>query len=173
MELVHLFYRANLFTLLRNRFICMHHCWNLCWFCWNFFASFVFWCYKACKNGKYFIYPEGKIFGVRIKCVKIRRAMAYCQSGNQKRFTKERNTLMMNIPGGSLGLEASNSNLPYRSSREGNGNPVQDSCLENFMDRGGWQATVHRITKNQAWQSDYTYLLLLSCFSRVRVCVTP
>ena len=29
---------------------------------------------------------------------------------------------MMNIPGGSLGLEASNSNLPYRSSREGNGN---------------------------------------------------
>ena len=56
---------------------------------------------------------------------------------------------MMNMPGGSLGLEASNSNLPYRSSREGNGNPLQDSCLENFMDRGAWQATVHGIAKNQ------------------------
>ena len=30
-----------------------------------------------------------------------------------------------------------------RSSREGNGNPLQYSCLENSMDRGAWQATVH------------------------------
>ena len=142
-----MFYRANLFTLLGNRFICMHRCWNLCCFCWNFSASFVFWCYKARKNGKYFICPEGKIFGVRIKCVTIRRAVARRQSGDQKRFTKQTSTLMMNIPGGSLGLEASNSNLPYRSSREGNGNPLQDYCLENFMDRGAWQATVHGIER--------------------------
>ena len=26
---------------------------------------------------------------------------------------------------------------------EGNGNPLQYSCLENFMDRGAWQNTVH------------------------------
>ena len=32
-----------------------------------------------------------------------------------------------------------------RSSGEGNGNPVQDSCLENAMDRGAWQATVTRV----------------------------
>ena len=32
--------------------------------------------------------------------------------------------------------------------REGNGNPFQYSCLENFMDRGAWQATVHGVTKN-------------------------
>ena len=30
-----------------------------------------------------------------------------------------------------------------RSPGEGNGNPLQDSCLENPMDRGGWWATVH------------------------------
>ena len=30
---------------------------------------------------------------------------------------------------------------------EGNGNPLQYSCLENLMDRGAWQATVHGITK--------------------------
>ena len=31
---------------------------------------------------------------------------------------------------------------------EGNGNPFQYSCLENPMDRGVWQATVHRATKS-------------------------
>ena len=31
----------------------------------------------------------------------------------------------------------------------GNGNPLQYSCLENSMDRGAWQATVHRLTKSQ------------------------
>ena len=36
-----------------------------------------------------------------------------------------------------------------RSSREGHGNPLQYSCLENPMDRGAWQATVHRVAKNQ------------------------
>ena len=30
-----------------------------------------------------------------------------------------------------------------RSPGEGNGNPVQYSCLENPMDRGAWQATAH------------------------------
>ena len=30
---------------------------------------------------------------------------------------------------------------------EGNGNPLQYSCLENSMDRGAWQATVHGVTK--------------------------
>ena len=36
-----------------------------------------------------------------------------------------------------------------RSPREGNGNPPQDSCLENSMDRGAWQATVQRVAKSQ------------------------
>ena len=30
---------------------------------------------------------------------------------------------------------------------EGNGNPLQYSCLENSTDRGAWQATVHGVTK--------------------------
>ena len=32
-----------------------------------------------------------------------------------------------------------------RSPREGNGNPVQYSCLENCMDRGAWWTTVHEV----------------------------
>ena len=35
-----------------------------------------------------------------------------------------------------------------RSPGEGNGNPLQYLCLENAMDRGGWQAVVHRVTKS-------------------------
>ena len=32
---------------------------------------------------------------------------------------------------------------------EGNGNPLQYSCLENSMDRGAWKAIVHRVMKSQ------------------------
>ena len=35
-----------------------------------------------------------------------------------------------------------------RSPGGGNGNPLQYSCLENSMDRGAWQATVHKITES-------------------------
>ena len=31
--------------------------------------------------------------------------------------------------------------------REGNGNPLQYSCLENRMDRGAWQATFHGVAR--------------------------
>ena len=34
------------------------------------------------------------------------------------------------------------------------GNPLQYSCLENPMDRGAWQATVHGVTKSQTQLSD-------------------
>ena len=36
-----------------------------------------------------------------------------------------------------------------RSPGVGNGNPLRYSCLENPMDRGAWQATVHEVTKSQ------------------------
>ena len=36
-----------------------------------------------------------------------------------------------------------------RSPGGGNGNILQYSCLENRMERGDWQATVHVVTKNQ------------------------
>ena len=34
-----------------------------------------------------------------------------------------------------------------RSTGEGDGNPLQYSCLENRMDRGAWQTTVHRVSQ--------------------------
>ena len=40
---------------------------------------------------------------------------------------------------------------------EGNGNPLQYSCLENPMDRGAWWAPVHGVTKSRRQLSDHTY----------------
>ena len=40
---------------------------------------------------------------------------------------------------------------------EGNGNPLQYSCLENPMDGGAWWATVHGVAKSQTRLSDFTF----------------
>ena len=42
-----------------------------------------------------------------------------------------------------------------RSSGEGKDYPLQYSCLENFMDRGVWWATVHAVSKSQTQLNDY------------------
>ena len=44
-----------------------------------------------------------------------------------------------------------------RSPGEGNGNPLQYSCLENPMDGGAWQAKVHGFTKSQTQLSDFVF----------------
>ena len=56
-----------------------------------------------------------------------------------------------------------------RSAGEGNGNPLQDSCLENFLVRGACGATVHRVAKSLTWLSDQQFHFLyldedLNCF---------
>ena len=63
----------------------------------------------------------------------------------------------MAFPGGSVvknllaneGDTGDTSSIPVsgRSPGGGSGNPLQYSCLENPMNRGAWQATVHRVTK--------------------------
>ena len=60
----------------------------------------------------------------------------------------------MGFPGGSVGKESACnagylSSIPGsgRSPGEGNGNPLQHSCLENPMDRGDWRATVRGVTR--------------------------
>ena len=66
---------------------------------------------------------------------------------------------MLGFPGGavvknllgSAGDIEESSSIPGlgRSPAGGNDNPLQYSCLENPMDRGGWRTTVHGVTKNQ------------------------
>ena len=40
---------------------------------------------------------------------------------------------------------------------EGNGTPLQYSCMENPMDGGAWWAAVHGVTKSQTWLSNFTF----------------
>ena len=54
---------------------------------------------------------------------------------------------------GDLGLTSGSG----RSSGEGHGNPLKYSCLENPIDSGAWQVTVHEVTK----ESDMTEGLTL------------
>ena len=64
--------------------------------------------------------------------------------------------MIWGFPGGSDG-EESTCNVGYlgsvprfgRSPGEGNSYPLQYSDLENSMDRGAWQATVHGVTKSR------------------------
>ena len=46
---------------------------------------------------------------------------------------------------------------PGRSLGEGNGNPLQYSCLENPMGGGAWWAIVHRVAKSRTRLSDFTH----------------
>ena len=61
---------------------------------------------------------------------------------------------ILGFPGGSVVKnlatnEGDTGSIPGsgRSPGEGNDNPLQYSCLENPMDRGAWQVTVHGVTK--------------------------
>ena len=65
-------------------------------------------------------------------------------------------TILLGFPGDSDGKESACgeghlSLIPGlgRSPGEGNGNPLQCSCLKNPMDRGPWQATVDGVTKSR------------------------
>ena len=60
------------------------------------------------------------------------------------------------FPGGASGKEPTGDirvvgSIPGlgRSPGEGNGSPLQYSCLKDPMDRGAWQATVHGVTESQ------------------------
>ena len=64
-----------------------------------------------------------------------------------------------------------------RSPGEGNGNPLQYSCLENLMDRGAWWATVHGVAKSRTRLSYFTSSLLhkeeLCLFLKLNQCPPP
>ena len=53
---------------------------------------------------------------------------------------------------------------------EGNGNPVQYSCLENPMDGGAWQAIVHEVTKSGIRLSDFTFFFLCGSAGKESAC---
>ena len=86
------------------------------------------------------------------------------------------------LPGGISGKESAcqardTSSIPGsgRPPGERNGNPLQYSCLENPMDRGAWQATVHRVAKSQTrlkWLSTHAHMSQKDYEQMTMMCVT-
>ena len=69
------------------------------------------------------------------------------QVSKPRRWSFPGGTVVKNLP-----ADAGDSGLIPGSGRSpgvGNGNPLQCSCLEKFMDTGAWQATVHGVEKSQ------------------------
>ena len=66
-------------------------------------------------------------------------------------------SVIKNLPAniGTAGDLGSIPGLVQYPGRDWNGNPLQYSCLENPMGRGGFRATVHRVAKSQTWLSDW------------------
>ena len=72
---------------------------------------------------------------------------------------------MYDFPGGSDGKASAYNvgdpgSIPGsgRSPGEGNGNPLQYTCLENLMDEGTWQTKVHGVAESRTRLSDFTSL---------------
>ena len=87
--------------------------------------------YISIKNG----FQDSHLYALYLICLFIIRLLT---------------TYQTSIPGGSDGKESAFKagdlgSIPGlgRSPGEGNGNPLQYSCLENPVDRGAWRATVH------------------------------
>ena len=103
-----------------------------------------------------------------------RSLVGYCPWGHKESASTERLIRSLSLlyysiglysPGGSDGKESACSvgdlgSIPEsgRSSGEGNGNPLQYSCLGNPMEWRAWQATVHGVAKSRTWLSSFTYI---------------
>ena len=74
---------------------------------------------------------------------------------------------VLGFPGGSGSKESTCNagdlgSIPgLRSPGKGNGYPLQNSCLENLMDRGTWQAIVHGIAESQTRLNDFHILFFI------------
>ena len=56
--------------------------------------------------------------------------------------------------------------LPIRTFGEGNGTPLQYSCLENPMDGGAWKAAVRGVVKSRTRLSDFTFTFHLHALEK-------
>ena len=57
--------------------------------------------------------------------------------------------------------------------REGNGTPLQYSCLENPMDGGAWEAAVHGVAKSQTRLSDFPFTFHFQALEKEMGNATP
>ena len=103
-----------------------------------------------------FSYHTARLFKVYISCLYIQHAELYSitPQKNPIPFSTHSHPPMRGFPHSSVGRESACNagdlaSIPGlgRTPGEGNSNPLQYSCLENPMDRGAWQTTVHGVAR--------------------------
>ena len=75
----------------------------------------------------------------------------------QKRILAELVQLVKNLPANTGDIRGVGLIPGLRFPGEGNGNPLQYSCLENSMDRGDWYAIGHGVAENRTCLSTHTH----------------
>ena len=92
--------------------------------------------------------PSSHLFGLLL-------LPALCTLRNHKQNSKLNHSIVSSLNSGPFDLPKQQANLIVLA--EGNGTPLQYSCLENPMDGGAWQAPVHGVTKSRARLSNFIF----------------
>ena len=117
---------------------------------------------RVCTHIRAFTFTLWATFNVQSKINTISKGAANSNNTKTKQLQRIRVALVVkNLPANTGDIRDAGS-IPRsgRSPGGGHGNPLQYSCLENHIDRGAWQATVHRVAKNQTrlkWLSTHTH----------------
>ena len=117
---------------------------------------------KTCYNFLHFLHLFDSILN---ECVWVCVCVCVCIPFKKKKSGGfPDGAVMKNLPT-SVGDTGGTGSIPGSewSPGEGNSNPLQNSCLENSMDRGAWWAAVHVVTK----ESDITELHCFSSLSQL------
>ena len=109
-------------------------------------------------------YPLPVIFEIQ-KNIKKVELMAACWLINRIYVTRKGGIECSGSDGKESACNAGDTGSTLRSGRspgEGNGNPLQYSCLENYMGKEAWWATVHEVAKSQTWLSTFHFFRFLT-----------
>ena len=118
----------------------------------SFFLWVIFHCAYINKQ-IYILYISHLLYPFSFLCISFLNICFYCYKLSSHSCFRR---VPQASPSGSISKEsACNAGAPVlipewgRSPEEGNGHPLQYSCLENPMDRGAWKARAHGVTKSR------------------------
>jgi len=101
------------------------------------------------------------VYGVSQSRTQLKRLSSRSSSSSIQYLNFQGGTVVKNLPANAGGArDASSIPRSGRCPRSGNGNPLQYSWMENSVDRGAWQVTIHGVAKSQTKLSTHTYIYL-------------
>ena len=96
-----------------------------------------------------------KVAGYKIN---IQKSLAFLYTNHEKTEREIKETIPLSIS--TKRIKYLGIYLPKETNGEGNGTPLQYSCLENPMDGGAWRAAVHGVSEGRTQLSDFTFTFM-------------